>query len=291
MAQSIRSVTPTPPILATRDLRVGYRDSLVLSDLSIAIPTGEITAIVGANACGKSTLLRTMARLLRPRGGAVLLDGRELTQHSTRDIARRVGFLPQSPTPPEGLTVADLVGRGRFPHQRLGRRVSADDRRVIDWALEVTRLEALRDRPVDQLSGGQRQRVWIAMALAQDTAVLLLDEPTTYLDLAHQIEVLDLLTDLNAADGRTIVMVLHDINQACRYAHHLIAMRHGQVFAHGPPEQIVDEPMLEAVLGVRARMMVDPVTGTPMCVPVGRTTRTPPVHTSTAPSAQAASRP
>lgn len=260
---------PSPRLVA-RDLAVGYGDREVLHALGCEIPAGAITAIVGANASGKSTLLRAMARLLRPRGGAVLLDGEEIAGIAPRALARRLGFLPQSPTPPEGLTVEDLVSRGRFPHQRIGRRASREDRERVAWALRATGTDDLADRPIDQLSGGQRQRVWIAMALAQDTDVLLLDEPTTYLDLAHQLEVLDLLAGLNRSDGRTFVMVLHDVNHACRYAHHLIAVRDGTVHAAGPPAEIVDEELIAAVLGLRSRVMPDPVTGTPMIVPIGR---------------------
>lgn len=262
-----------PAALRARGLSVGYGDRAVLHALDCEIPAGSITAIVGANACGKSTLLRAMARLLRPSGGAVLLDGRPVHEMPTREVARRLGFLPQSPVPPEGLTVRDLVNRGRFPHQRLGRRESAEDRRLVSWALEITDIADLAERPLDRLSGGQRQRAWIAMALAQDTGVLLLDEPTTYLDLAHQLEVLDLLSDLNARDGRTIVLVLHDVNQACRYADRIIALREGVVHAAGAPEDVVDAAMLSEVFGLTAEVMPDPVTGTPMCVPVGRSGR------------------
>jgi len=254
--------------LEIRDLRVGYGAREVLRGLDCTLPEGAVTAIIGANASGKSTLLRAMARLLKPTTGAVLLDGEAIAQLPTREVARRLGFLPQSPTPPEALTVEDLVGRGRFPHQRLGRRWSSSDREAVAWALDATDIADLRERPVDQLSGGQRQRVWIAMALAQDTATLLLDEPTTYLDLAHQMEVLDLLADLNRERGRTIVLVLHDVNHAARYAHHLIALRDGAVHAAGPPAEVVDEAMVAEVLGVSCRVLPDPVTGTPMVVPV-----------------------
>jgi iron complex transport system ATP-binding protein len=257
-------------VISASALTVGYGDREVLHEVDVPLPAGRITAIVGANASGKSTLLRAFARLLKPSGGAVLLDGAEITSLPTRDVARRLGFLPQSPVPPEGLTVADLVQRGRFPHQRLGRRASAEDRERVEWALSATGIADLRDRALDRLSGGQRQRVWIAMALAQDTPILLLDEPTTYLDLAHQLEVLDLLADLNAA-GRTIGIVLHDLNHACRYAHHLVALRDGVVHAAGPPGEIVDEALVEAVFGLKSRVIPDPVTGTPMCVPIGRT--------------------
>ncbi len=256
--------------LEARGLSVGYGSREVLHALDCPIPDGLVTAIVGANASGKSTLLRTMARLLKPSAGAVMLDGQAIASLPTREVARRLGFLPQSPTAPEALTVEDLVGRGRFPHQRMGRRVSKEDRAAVDWALEVTDTAVLRERPVDQLSGGQRQRVWIAMALAQDTPILLLDEPTTYLDLSHQLEVLDLLTALNRERGRTVVMVLHDLNQAARYADHLVALRDGLVHAAGPPAEVVDAEMVQAVLGVACRVIPDPVTGTPMVVPLPR---------------------
>jgi iron complex transport system ATP-binding protein len=250
-------------------LTAGYGERAVLHALDCDLPAGKITAIVGANASGKSTLLRAFARLLAPTDGAVLLDGADIAALPTREVARRVGFLPQSPLPPEGLTVEDLVWRGRFPHRRLGRPPSAHDRERVEWALGATGVADLRERPLDRLSGGQRQRVWIALALAQDTGVLLLDEPTTYLDLAHQLEVLDLLEDLHA-QGRTIGLVLHDLNHACRYAHHLVALRDGVVHAAGAPDAIVDEALVQEVFGVKARVLPDPVTGTPMCVPVGR---------------------
>lgn len=259
-----------PHSLSASQLTVGYGDRAVLQGVDVPLPSDRITAIVGANASGKSTLLRTFARLLKPTSGAVLLDGAEISTLPTREVAKRLGFLPQSPVPPEGLTVEDLVHRGRFPHQRLGRRTSSEDRERVDWAMAATGVDELRERPLDRLSGGQRQRVWIAMALAQDTPVLLLDEPTTYLDLAHQLEVLDLLADLNA-QGRTIGIVLHDLNHACRYAHHLVALRDGVVHAAGAPEEIVDEELVHAVFGLRSKVLPDPVTGTPMCVPIGRT--------------------
>jgi iron complex transport system ATP-binding protein len=253
-----------------------YGDRQVLRALDCELAEGRITAIVGANASGKSTLLRAMARLIAPQSGSVLLDGTPIGRLPTREVARRVGFLPQSPSAPEGLTVGDLVARGRYPHQRLGRPPSAHDRARIDWALEATGTAALRERPLDQLSGGQRQRVWIAMVLAQDTGVLLLDEPTTYLDLAHQLEVLDLLADLNERDGRTIALVLHDLNQACRYAHVLVAMRAGAVYAAGPPREIVDATLVHDVLSLRADVIDDPVTGAPLCIPLGRAARAAP---------------
>ncbi|WP_425503884.1 ABC transporter ATP-binding protein [Ruania alkalisoli] len=243
---------------------------MVIDGLSLAIPPGQITAIVGANACGKSTLLRSMSRLLSPRGGQVLLDGKAVHRMPAKELARQLGLLPQSPIAPEGITVADLVGRGRHPHQRiLSRWTSADDEAVAD-ALTVTDTVELADRPVDELSGGQRQRVWIAMALAQRTDVLLLDEPTTFLDVSHQVEVLDLLTDLNTARGTTIVMVLHDLNLAARYSDHLIALGEGALHAAGTPSEVLTPALVEAVFGLASQVIVDPVSGTPLMVPKGR---------------------
>ncbi|MFA4930113.1 MAG: ABC transporter ATP-binding protein [Patulibacter sp.] len=258
--------------IRVRGLTTGYADRRVIERLDCTIPGGSVTAIVGANACGKSTLLRAIAQLI-PSDGEVALGDTVLTGLSSRETARRIGFLPQSPTPPEGLTVEELVSRGRFPHLRFGRRPSAHDRERVAWALRATATDVLAERPLEALSGGQRQRVWIAMALAQDTGVLLLDEPTTYLDLAHQLDVLELLRELNAQDGRTVVMVLHDINQACRYADHLIAMKDGAVIASGPPAEIVDAELVSTVLDVRARIVPDPVTGTPMLVPEAQASR------------------
>ena len=261
----------TDHALLAEHLALAYGDRRVIHDLDLAIPRGRVTAIVGANACGKSTLLRAFGRLLRPAGGTVVLDGDEIARLPTREVARRLAILPQTPVAPEGLTVADLVARGRYPHQRLFRQWSRDDARAVDEALRATGVDALRDRPLDELSGGQRQRAWIAMVLAQDTDVLLLDEPTTYLDMAHQLEVLELLADLNAERGRTVVMVLHDLNQACRYADHLVALRDGRVEAAGPPVDIVDEALIEQVFGLRCRIIPDPTCGAPLCLPLTRT--------------------
>lgn len=253
--------------LDARNLHVSYGRVPVLKDLSCLVPEGMVTAIIGANASGKSTLLRTLARLISPAAGSVLLDGEEITRLSSREVARRLGFLPQSPTPPEGLTIGDLVERGRYPHRRMGRRLSREDARTVAWALEATRLTDLRERPLDTLSGGQRQRAWIAMALAQDTRTLLLDEPTTHLDLAHQYELLELLAELNTRDGRTITMVLHDVNQASRYAGHLVAVRDGTVVAAGTAREVLTADLVESVLGLPVTVIPDPETGTPLCVP------------------------
>jgi iron complex transport system ATP-binding protein len=236
----------------------------------VTIPTGRITCIVGANACGKSTLLRALARLLKPRAGAVLLDGENIHRLPTKVVAPRLGILPQSPVAPEGISVIDLVARGRYPHQGWFRQWTRGDEAVVVEAMEATGIADLANRPVDELSGGQRQRVWIAMALAQGTELLLLDEPTTYLDLAHQVEVLDLLVDLNTRDRRTIVLVLHDLNQAARYSHELIAMRGGRLVAQGPPGDVITESLVTEVFGLACRVVDDPVSGTPLVVPIGR---------------------
>lgn len=259
-----------PPSLAARALSVGYDRRDIITDLDVQIPTGRVSVIVGANACGKSTLLRTLARLLRPRTGAALLDGRDLHRLPTAQVARMLGLLPQSPVAPEGITVADLVSRGRYPRQGWVRRWSSQDDEAVSEALAATDTASLAGRPVDQLSGGQRQRVWIAMALAQRTDILLLDEPTTFLDLAHQIDVLDLLCDLNRARGCTIVLVLHDLNHAARFGDHLIAMKSGQIVAEGPPSAVITEAVVAEVFGLRAQVGLDPISGTPMVVPVSR---------------------
>jgi iron complex transport system ATP-binding protein len=256
--------------LEAEHLTLGYDEVLVAEDLSLAIPPGQITCIVGANACGKSTLLRALARLLKPRAGTVLLDGESIRRLPTKDVATRLGILPQSPVAPEGITVADLVARGRYPHQRWFRQWSRAEEDIITEAMAVTGTLDLATRSVDELSGGQRQRVWIAMALAQGTQLMLLDEPTTYLDLSHQVEVLDLLVDLNRAERRTVVLVLHDLNQASRYSHHLVAMKDGRVVAEGPPSEVITERLVDEVFGLRCRVITDPVAGTPMVVPIGR---------------------
>jgi len=258
--------------LSAEGLRVAYDQREIIHDLSVRIPTGEITVIVGANACGKSTLLRTLARLLKPRAGTVHLDGKDIHQTPTREVATKLGLLPQSPTAPEGILVSDLVGRGRYPRQGWIRQWTRADDEAVAEAMTATNVLELADRPIDELSGGQRQRVWIAMALAQQTSILLLDEPTTFLDLTHQFEVLDLLVDLNRRDGRTIVLVLHDLNQACRYGDHLIAMKNGAIVAEGNPADVVTEAVVEDVFNLAVRIVPDPVAGTPMVVPIGRHT-------------------
>ncbi|WP_329558324.1 ABC transporter ATP-binding protein [Streptomyces uncialis] len=270
------STTPPPaapddaPDLRAENLRLAYDDRIVVDGLDLVVPPGRITAVVGANACGKSTLLRALARLLTPREGAVRLDGQAIHKVPTRQLAQRLGLLPQSPVAPEGLTVADLVTRGRSPHQTWWRQWSTGDEQAVREALAATSMTEHADRAVDELSGGQRQRAWIAMAVAQGTPILLLDEPTTYLDLAHQIDVLDLVTDLNRNEGRTVVMVLHDLNQACRYADHVVAMKSGRIAAEGPPGEVITAESVADVFGLRCQVVADPVSGTPMVIPVGR---------------------
>ncbi|MGC5629109.1 ABC transporter ATP-binding protein [Georgenia sp. Z1344] len=260
----------TDRTLTAENVWVGYRDRRVIEDLSLAVPPGRITAIVGANACGKSTLLRAMSRLLAPAKGRVVLDGKDVHRIHARKLAQVLGLLPQTPLAPEGITVADLVGRGRHPHQGMLARWSEADDVAVARALEATGTTDLADRPVDELSGGQRQRAWIAMVLAQETDVLLLDEPTTFLDVSHQVEVLDLLTDLNIERGTTIVMVLHDLNLAARYADHLVAVAGGTVHAAGRPTEVLTSACVEAVFGIGSTIVADPVTGSPLMVPIGR---------------------
>ncbi|MFI1678931.1 ABC transporter ATP-binding protein [Streptomyces sp. NPDC020607] len=253
--------------LTARELTLAYEDRTVVAGLDLTIPDGRVTVIVGPNACGKSTTLRALGRLLKPRSGAVLLDGASLATLPTKKIAQQIGLLPQTPVAPEAITVADLVARGRQPHQRWWQQWSDADERAVTEAMERTDVVPLAERPVDELSGGQRQRVWIAMALAQDTGLLLLDEPTTYLDISHQVEVLDLVRQLNHESGRTIVVVLHDLNQAARYADHLVAMKAGEVVAEGTPAKIVTEELVREVFGLECVVVPDPVTGSPLVVP------------------------
>jgi iron complex transport system ATP-binding protein len=260
----------TTHTLTVSQLSSGYDDTLILDGLDLDVPSGKITVIVGANACGKSTLLRTMSRLLAPRKGQVLLDGKSIHKVPSRELARTLGLLPQSPIAPEGITVADLVSRGRNPHQKMFARWTREDDEAVAAALNATQTASLAERPVDELSGGQRQRVWIAMALAQQTEVLLLDEPTTFLDIAHQVEVLDLLTDLNRERGTTIVMVLHDLNLAARYADFLVAMNGGRLHVSGAPQDVLTEKTVSDVFGLESRIITDPTSGRPMMLPIGR---------------------
>jgi iron complex transport system ATP-binding protein len=261
---------PDVAVLNAKDLTLKYDQRCVVDGLSAEIPEGRVTMIVGANACGKSTLLRGLSRLLKPAAGAVTLDGKDIHSRPARELARTLGLLPQHPTAPDGIKVRDLVGRGRYPHQGIFRSWSEKDDAAVQRALEATETLALAERNVDELSGGQRQRVWIAMALAQETEVLLLDEPTTYLDLAHQVEVLDLVTDLNRQRGTTVAIVLHDLNLAARYADNVIAMKGGAVVAVGAPGDVVTEGLVRSVFGLESRVIPDPVSGTPLIIPIGR---------------------
>lgn len=258
-----------PHRLSAEKVTLRYQTRVISSDLSLAIPDGAFTAIVGPNACGKSTLLRALSRLLPPESGRIVLDGKAIHDLPTREVARRIGLLPQSAAAPDGIGVADLVARGRFPHQSLLRQWSQQDEHAVRAAMAATGITDLAARPMAELSGGQRQRAWIAMALAQETPILLLDEPTTWLDIVHQVELLELLTRLNR-QGRTIVAVLHELNLAFRYATHLVAMREGAVLATGAPEDIVTETLIDQVFGLPALVLPDPLTGRPMVIPRGR---------------------
>lgn len=254
-------------VLKAEDLTLSYGSQMIIEELQLQIPKGKITVLAGSNGCGKSTLLRSLARLLKPRAGQILLNGKKINKLPTREVAKQLAILPQGPESPEGLTVFQLVKQGRYPYQTWTSQWSEEDERKVRWALQTTKMEKWEHHPVDALSGGQRQRAWIAMTLAQDTEVILLDEPTTYLDLTHQIEILDLLYELNANQGRTIVMILHDLNLACRYAHQIIAIKDGQIYDQGPPEQIITGQMVEDVFRLKATIATDPVYGTPLLIP------------------------
>ncbi|MFD9456189.1 ABC transporter ATP-binding protein [Streptomyces sp. NPDC059985] len=259
--------------LTAENVTLGYDQRVIAENLSVEIPDNSFTVIVGPNACGKSTLLRALSRMLKPSAGRVLLDGQAIASMPAKKVARTLGLLPQSSIAPDGITVADLVSRGRYPHQGLLRQWSPQDERIVNESMAATGVAELADRAVDELSGGQRQRVWIAMALAQQTPLLLLDEPTTYLDIQHQLDVLDLCAELHEEQGRTLVAVLHDLNHAARYATHLIALRGGVVVAEGPPAEVVTAGLVEEVFGVRCQIIEDPETGTPLVVPAGRSAR------------------
>jgi iron complex transport system ATP-binding protein len=256
--------------LAATELTLAYERRVVADDLSVEIPDGSFTVIVGPNACGKSTLLKALSRTLRPRRGGVLLDGRDILSLPAKAVARTLGLLPQTSIAPDGITVADLVARGRYPHQGLLRQWSALDEEVVRDSMAATGVADLANAFVDELSGGQRQRVWIAMALAQQTPLLLLDEPTTYLDIAHQLDVLDLCARLHEEQGHTLVAVLHDLNHAARYATHLIAMRDGRIVAEGKPHDIVTAGLIEEVFGLPCRVVECPETGAPLVIPAAR---------------------
>lgn len=257
-------------IMKVEHVTSGYGEQMILNDISLEIPSHQISIIIGANGCGKSTLLKTMARLIHPTSGHVTLNNKPITKMAPKRLARVLGMLPQSPIVPEGITVSDLVGRGRYPYQSFMKGWSQDDYEAVAEAMEMMNITEFADRPIDELSGGQRQRVWIAMALAQQTDILFLDEPTTFLDITYQVEILDLLTDLNRKFGTTIVMVLHDINLSARYADYLFALKQGRLVAEGKPADIITSDLIHQVFNLRCSIMVDPVSGSPSVVPIGR---------------------
>ncbi|MGE8205445.1 ABC transporter ATP-binding protein [Heyndrickxia sp. NPDC080065] len=256
--------------IQTNNLSLSYGESLIIKELNLEIPKGEVTVFLGGNGCGKSTLLRSIARLLKPKSGCIFLEGNDIAKLSTKEVAKKMSILPQSPTVPEGLTVLQLVKQGRYPHQSWLKQWSEKDEIKVNSALKATGLEHLKERTVDSLSGGQRQRAWIAMTLAQDTDIILLDEPTTYLDMTHQIEILDLLFELNEKEKRTIVMVLHDLNLACRYAHNIVAIKNQQIYAQGKPEHVINCSLVKDVFDMECEVTSDPLFGTPLCIPYGK---------------------
>lgn len=261
----------SPKGLEARELSLGYDGRDIISGLSLTVDHARVTSIIGPNGCGKSTLLRGLGRLLAPRSGEVLLDGVSMAKQSTRRIAQRVSILPQAPTAPSGLTVADLVSRGRHPRQKWYQQFSLADQSVVDQALQATDMVEMADTPLEDLSGGQRQRAWISMTLAQETEILLLDEPTTYLDLAHQVDVLELVRRLNREHDRTVVMVLHDISLAARYSDHIVAMKDGAVVAQGSPADVITPELLQEVFGLAAHVVPEPTDGRPHVIPLGHT--------------------
>ncbi|MBP1992308.1 ABC transporter ATP-binding protein [Paenibacillus eucommiae] len=255
--------------LHTEHLDIAYDDRIIVEDLNLKILDGKITALVGSNGSGKSTVLKTLARMMKPKNGSVLLDGSSIHKQATKEVAKQLAILPQNPTAPDGLTVSELVSYGRFPHQKGFGSLTREDKEIIHWAVSVTGMEEFFHRPVDQLSGGQRQRAWIAMALAQQTDILFLDEPTTFLDMAHQLEVLQLLQELNEKENRTIIMVVHDLNHAARYAHHMVAIKQGKVISEGTPTTVMTPDVLRKVFGIEADIIPDPRSGVPLCLPFG----------------------
>ncbi|QDP38952.1 ABC transporter ATP-binding protein [Radiobacillus deserti] len=257
-------------IFQAEQIVAGYDDKTVIHDISLEIPSNKINVIIGANACGKSTLLKTLARLIKPKSGMVTLDGKQISKIPPKQLARVVGLLPQSPIVPEGITVADLVGRGRFPHQSLFNGWTKKDYEAVAEAMEIMNITDLANQHIDELSGGQRQRVWIAMALAQQTDILFLDEPTTFLDITYQVEILDMLTDLNRKHGTTIVMVLHDINLSARYADHIFALNKGKLVAEGEPSEVITSSLIKDIFGLDCTVVEDPISGSPSVVPIGR---------------------
>ena len=266
-------MTVSQPRLRGEQLTLAYGKKTIAENLNVTIPDGHFTAIIGPNGCGKSTLLRTLSRLMTPTHGHVFLDGEHIQHYASKEVARRIGLLAQNATTPGDITVQELVARGRYPHQPLFTRWREEDERAVANAMQATGVTNLASQSVDTLSGGQRQRVWIAMVLAQETAIMLLDEPTTWLDISHQIDLLELLSELNRQQGYTLAAVLHDLNQACRYATHLIALKEGKIVAEGAPGKIVSAELIEQVYGLKCMIIEDPVAGTPLVVPLGRTGR------------------
>ncbi len=256
--------------LEAKNLVSGYEKKIIVDGVDLTIPKNKVSVIIGANACGKSTLLKTLVRLIKPQGGEVLIDGKKVSSIPSKELAKTLGLLPQSPVVPEGITVLDLVTRGRFPYQSFMKGLTSEDTEIVENALEMMKITELRDRCVDELSGGQRQRVWIAMVLAQDTDILFLDEPTTFLDLQYQVEILDLLTDLNKKKGTTIVMVLHELNLTARYADYLFAIKSGKLVAEGTPNEIVTPELIKNVFNLNCTVIEDPVSKSPLIVPIGR---------------------
>jgi iron complex transport system ATP-binding protein len=252
--------------LATRDLSIAYGEKVIVDDLNIEIPKGKITTIIGPNGCGKSTTLKSISRILKPKNGSIYISGKEIDQFSTREIAKQMAILPQTPNAPERVTVEELVSYGRFPHKKGFGRLKEEDKSIITWALKDTNMNDYNDMPIGNLSGGQRQRVWIAMALAQQTELILLDEPTTYLDLAHQLEILTLLQHLNESEKRTIVMVLHDLNLASRFSDYIISMKNGKVISSGTPKQVMTKKYLAEVFNIDAAIEIDPRNDKPICI-------------------------
>ena len=263
-------MTETATRLRGDNLTLGYGKKIIAKDLTVAIPDGHFTAIIGPNGCGKSTLLRTLSRLMTPVHGSVYLDGEQIQRFASKEVARRIGLLAQNATTPGDITVQELVARGRYPHQPLFTRWRKEDDDAVNRAMQATGITELAQQTVDTLSGGQRQRAWIAMVLAQETSIMLLDEPTTWLDISHQIDLLELLSELNRTQGYTLAAVLHDLNQACRYATHLIALRDGEIVAQGAPKEIVTPELIERIYGMRCMIIDDPVAGTPLVVPLGK---------------------
>lgn len=260
----------TPLLFQANHIKAGYDNKVILDDINLVIPSNKISVIIGENGCGKSTLLKTLARLIKPTSGEIVLNGKRIKEFPAKQLARVLGLLPQSPVVPEGIAVADLVGRGRFPYQTLLKGFSKKDFEAVDEALEIMGITDLANRNIDELSGGQRQRVWIAMALAQQTDILLLDEPTTFLDITYQVEILDLLTDLNRKRGTTIVMVLHDINLSARYADYIFALHKGKLVSEGHPSTVITEELIDQVFGLDCSVIKDPVSGSPFIIPKGR---------------------